>query len=433
MSANKINRYSQPIVTSSTLFHVKKVTMNPDAQTSPSGFCSPAEAAAFWKNINSTPFPSKLRQQGSSLDTLVNKVGPLKSDVSDIVLTVMFSDVFTTTHQTMFGPNAHPVLRKRSTQPIVNATFSKDNEAKPKTNTSKPIHGTKATIAALVSNKVLPKSTNPVFKEMFPATDLPHVNLVNGLPKVNKAIFNSLLISKLRAAKSCLKLKSTERLEADVVKHVSRLIDKSIISALNDKKNKKDMKPATAKATTSKPASKPAKKQKRRTVEFVTASAPDTTTPEVKPQPKADPPAPKPTSTLSTTDLSLSLIDEARVRSLVEKTTFNSLTDRELESLRSLDPDQANAHLYVPIEHYEHVISRLAPSVLIQCVRFANPGHSENFPRTTDLVNGFLCPPTSEYDNSPKSKLKKLAVHLQRPNYLAEILSYYETHPTSDS
>jgi hypothetical protein len=427
----KINQFQSPIVTSTTLFYVKTAKSTSDSQISPSGFCSSNEAAAFWKNLNPTSFPSKLRNQGPSVETIVRKVGPLKSDVSDIVLTVMFSDVLTTSHPSMFGPNAHPVLRKRSNQPSVKAADSKDNEAKPKTNISKPIKGAKATIAALVSNKIIPKSTNPSFKEMFPATDLPHIHLLNGLPKVNKAIFNSLLISKLRAAKTNLKLTSSDRLDSDVVKHISRLIDKSLVSALNTKKEVKDKKPANAKATAPPKPLKAKGKTTRRTVEFVSASV-DTTPSPAQSTPKADSSVPKPTPTLSMDDQTLSLIDEGRIKSIVGKPA-NCFTVRDLETLTSFDPEQINHHLYVRVEQVSDVYDDCAPSVIIQNIRVCNPESTGISPTPSQLVNGYLTTSSMSADYFGNTPVSKLLPHLKRIDYLSIIVDYFKTHVPRDA
>jgi len=260
-----------------------------------SGFLSIEEAKAFWKELSPSPFPSKLRSSGKSLQNILDSAGPLKKDVTDMVLTTIFSDVFSSTHQSMFGPNAHNVFRTRSTQPAPNADASKDNAPAPKTITPpKQPQGTKAILAFLVGKGVLPKSDHPVFTEMFPSTDLPHLTFVNGLPKCNRSVFNSLLVSRRRACKTALKYKSTDRLSHDIVRHVSRLIDSAMVNAFNDKKKKKEKKTKTSPpnpAKNTKPAQEPspvqtppkalkAKKEKKsktakKSVQFVSASTPE--------------------------------------------------------------------------------------------------------------------------------------------------------------
>jgi len=354
---------SYPIITSASLFHVKKQATKAE-DLSPSGFCSPAESAAFWKNLNPTPFPSKLRQQGPSVFTLASKVGPLKSDAADMCLTVLFSDLLTTTHPSMFGPYAHPVLRKRSKQPVTNAATSKDNVPPKKTTSTSTPKGTRAQIARLVQTRVIPKSDNQIsFSAMFPSTDLPHVNLVNGLPRINKAIFNSLLISKLRAAKTALNLPSKERISNDIVSHISRLMDKAIITALNSKKTKEEKRPAASNkaATTPKlpkeptaqpnPRSPKGKKTKKN-VEFV--SPKDTTTPtsSTKDQAKEEP-IPKPTVNASS-DNQLSLKDLQTIKSLND-CRLDQMSKAQVESILLLDHEQANHCLFIEIASIEDV------------------------------------------------------------------------------
>jgi hypothetical protein len=272
------------------------------------GFLSQKEAEAFWKKTNPQPFPKKLRSSPRSAETIIASLGPLKKDVSDLVLTTLFSDVFQTAHASMYGSEAHHVFRMRTTQPSGNAPDSKENPAAPKTN--KKIEqptGTKSQLAFLIRKGILPKSDNPVFTEMFPGTDLPHLHFVNGLPRANKTTFNALLVSRLRACKTALALKATDRLSKDLVVHVSRLIDKSMIKCYNDKKMKKTApkvsspRPPTTKDSTSavqvkdvKPKKKNVKKEKEtpRSIDFVSSTTPtpdpqqpSTSTLEVKYEP----------------------------------------------------------------------------------------------------------------------------------------------------
>jgi len=81
---------------------------------------------------------------------------------------------------------------------------------------------------------------------MFPSTNLPHVNLVNGLPKINRSLFNSLLVSKIRSCRTALNLPASARLHESIVKHICRLMDLAISAKLTAKQNER-RKPLTPK------------------------------------------------------------------------------------------------------------------------------------------------------------------------------------------
>jgi hypothetical protein len=229
-------------------------------------------------------------QTNGHISNLVNRTGPLKKDLADLVLMHLFSNVHLTCHQTMIGKKpqadfatalffdkAHALpahaYRTRKIQPSVNATDSKDNS--PNVSNTKPSPKTipkgKAAIAALVAAKVLPATAtldHTSFKTAFPGTTFPHISMLNGLPKCNKATFNSLLVSKLRAAKTELKLKSTDRLDKTIVIHVSRLIDRMFSLELKHRttqakeKSKKNPTPSLSLKTPSSPKKKTPKQKK---------------------------------------------------------------------------------------------------------------------------------------------------------------------------
>jgi hypothetical protein len=327
-------------------------------KTEPSPFLSKDEAAKFWAHLNPTPFPKALRSEGKSCSNTLDTIGPLKKDIKDIVLLHLFSSAHSTSHVTMFGPEAHPVFRTRTIQPSVNATDSKDNDASVKPprpsppSPKKQPKGTRAQLALLVESKVIPKSDHPSFQEMFPSTDLPHVNMINGLPKCKKSTFNALLISKLRAAKSCLKLKSTDRLPKAIVLHISRLIDLSIVNRLNDLKTK-------IKAKTQ-PAPKQKKKQQKkkqkkttRVVEFISATS---TGPETS-VPPPQPTLPQPTRNTVAEQTPITPIDPHSIAHL-------SLNDVKL--IQSIYSDVKQG---ASLQSYHDRIVSLGPQVLLRILQ----------------------------------------------------------------
>lgn len=250
--------------------------LDPTAQTSKND-----ESPSFPREKR-TPFP-----QVGYLFNEVNSLSQLKQDVKDLVLLANFSDVATTSHATLFGRNRHSFLRTRSSykkQPDEDVSSSKDNSDSKKATTNnktKPatppavIKG-KAAIAALIDAKILIKASNlehTSFETAFPGTTFPHLSMINGLPKCNRSTFNSLLISKLRAAKKVLGLKPTDRLSNEIVTFISRQIDKIFSLTLSKRKQQsEEKKKNTQKPLAPKEKAKKEKKTPQRTIEFVTPS-----------------------------------------------------------------------------------------------------------------------------------------------------------------
>lgn len=275
----------------------------------------PITASEFTELFNPTPFPSKLRvpfPQVGYLNNVVNSTSQLKSDVKLLVINHLFCDVNLTSHQSMVTQprTFQDFFRIRQKQPSVSATAKSDNpdESKKTTNPTKVSTkqlGPKEQIASLILAKVLPKQANVTessFDQVFPNTTLGYVHLVNGTAKLSRSLFNALLLSKLRAAKTYLKLDHREKLHKDVVLHISRLISKMALLKLNSLKSNareqklkkeiaipkttqpsEDSKPATSTKKKSKKATKKTKLDiEPKSIEFVSGAKPEVPLPSTE-------------------------------------------------------------------------------------------------------------------------------------------------------
>jgi len=179
-------------------------------------------------------------------------------------------------------------------QPVESASTSKDNQelensAKPQSLFRKGIEAAKAAsnqpkgyramLSALVESKHLPKSATVTFKDMFPGTTLPHVNLVNGQPRIDRSIYNDVLTSHLRKCKKILVIPSKTQLPKELVAHIRHLMDKALVSELKSKidnkgstKGKNTPQPATQAVKGGKKGSSRLSRQKQKTVEFISAT-----------------------------------------------------------------------------------------------------------------------------------------------------------------
>jgi hypothetical protein len=347
-------------------------------QPAPSNqYLSDAQAKLFWKSVNPTPFPKEKRTPFPQVGYLINSVnslGQLKQDLKDLVLLQLYSGTCLTSHPSMIGRQRHEFFRTRtsySKQPEKTASPSKDNQAKKDTPTnrppaSKPAPKGKAAIAAIIEAKVIPDASNldhTSFSTTFPGTTFPHLSLLNGLPKCNKATFNSLLTSKLRAAKKVLGLKATDRLEKELVLFVSRRIDKMFTlvleyrkqQALDKKKNPRTPSSAGTHSKAESPvAPKKTKKQKKtasRTIEFVSPAPPTIESLQetiaslqrqieaLKVQPA---PVQEPTTSSSTQDAQsiqhISLKEVETVQKLLSDSRNLKLTDKLIRHVQPMGP-----------------------------------------------------------------------------------------------
>jgi hypothetical protein len=84
----------------------------------------------------------------------------------------------------------------------------------------------------LIRDKILFSSkTTPKFSHLFPQTSWPNITFINGHPSIDRDLFNKLLTSRLRAAKSALKVDGAPaplRFSPSLLKEFQRMINLSI-------------------------------------------------------------------------------------------------------------------------------------------------------------------------------------------------------------
>jgi len=213
----------------------------------------------FNEMFQPTSFPKgkKIAFHGTELNRM-STITELRPDCTHYVLSTLFSDVYLTSHQLMITPKPTTVkefdqvfFRRRQNQPILNdkthirekTTPTPKKTTQRDVTTSNPTYSVKRAIALLTKEGIMPKSSTigpTSFDDTFPNTTLGHVKFIQGFPKIEKTLFNSLLISRLRALKSKLHLNPKSSLDKKVILHISRLIDHMIILKVENQRKKSD-------------------------------------------------------------------------------------------------------------------------------------------------------------------------------------------------
>jgi hypothetical protein len=178
------------------------------------------------------PLASPSAKTTSSLEKDLARVQHLRSDIQDFVLVTLFSDVSLQFPQRLLNvhktPTPHPFLfhRKKSVAQKVKPTTKTPV-------TSKPLYTTDAQIKGkLIRDRILfgQKST-PKFSALFPQTSWPNITFIQGHPTIDRDLFNKLLTSRLRAAKSSLQVDGApapRRFSPSLLKEFQRMINLSI-------------------------------------------------------------------------------------------------------------------------------------------------------------------------------------------------------------
>jgi hypothetical protein len=145
-------------------------------------------------------------------------------------------NLLTTTANVAAPPRAKQPLSKDS------SSVSKKTTSQ-KTPTSKDLD---LIIWTVSSGLFFEKGQYPTFSKLFPGTDLPHASNQLGTPWLSKDLFDKLLSSRLRQAKSALKAKGfyIDRLPKDFVVYQTRLINHSIRLEISSRKTIKKEKSA---------------------------------------------------------------------------------------------------------------------------------------------------------------------------------------------
>jgi hypothetical protein len=160
----------------------------------------------------------------------VLRVRNLKRDVQDHALLCLFScpRQFPVSH---LSNKKHDFLFLRKRQPTTKVGGSGKTTVKPVSFVETVKLTDQQMIGLFLRQGLLLGKKQLSFSQRFKGTSLPKVSFVNGLPSIPKNIFNSLLISQLRSAKSMLRNLGhfvPNRLPKSVVLRFSREIDSSL-------------------------------------------------------------------------------------------------------------------------------------------------------------------------------------------------------------
>jgi hypothetical protein len=215
----------------------------------------------------------------SDLDDDVTRISTLSPDIQDYVACVMFSSCSAQFPSRYIERSVHDHLLVRSRSPSQTPSSSGNSQRE------KPPLNTGQTLGLALSSKILfGRKSIPSFTVLFPGTSKPRVQLILGHPTIEKDLFNTLLLSKLRALKTAIRAAGhpcPKRLPSPVVAAMSRMIHRSLIALhFDSSQSVKKSKPKTSSRTyTSAPVV---------VKEFVRASNPID-----EPSPPADPDPPE--------------------------------------------------------------------------------------------------------------------------------------------
>jgi hypothetical protein len=208
---------------------------HPSSGTSPASHSSPfissKDAEQFWKDLRPTKFPAKLRANDNTLLPELRRLAQVASVLP--TSTSFYQEAF---HNTIRSKSRKVVSFFHCTWNLSNhyhrsPSSGKSPEAhKPLTNTGNSI------LDFIRSHEIL--KTAP-FEKVFPGTSFPYVTLVHGQPRIDKTIFNSLLVSLIRKVKSLSEIKSLKlkTLPKPVTLALTRFVNATILDHLTKKKN----------------------------------------------------------------------------------------------------------------------------------------------------------------------------------------------------
>jgi hypothetical protein len=170
----------------------------------------------------------------SPIEKDLSRVSHLRSDTQDYVLACLFSSVTLQTPAKNLSPTVHPFIQIRKTVKSTSKKSSGSGLNKPPTTLSE----TQITNLALRTKLLHGKKTTPKFSELFPQTTWPQVTLVQGHPRIDRSIFNSLLLSKIRSLKAEIGKEHTvpKSLSKNLILRFSRMIDLSLSIELTQRK-----------------------------------------------------------------------------------------------------------------------------------------------------------------------------------------------------
>lgn len=178
--------------------------------------------------------PKKPAPGSGPIEKDLARISHLREDTQEQVLLCLMSSV---TYQSPIKyystKDVHPFLNIRKRSAPIN---TKAPARPPALKQHSPLKEGQLQSLALKEKLLFSKDNTPKFSTLFPSTDLPHVTLLNGLPKIDKATFNALLLSRIRAIKSAVRNAGhicPKQLPRFIIRAVSHMIDRSLKSEVS--------------------------------------------------------------------------------------------------------------------------------------------------------------------------------------------------------
>jgi hypothetical protein len=207
-----------------------------------------------------------------------------KTDVQNDLLIAMFSDVKHQSSVNYFSPAPHSLFKTWKDPASFKDARNRTKVQPPTRHT--PLNDGQIKSILLSEGVLFSAKSTPTFSTLFPTTSFPHVTLVLGTPKIDRSIYNALLTSKIRSAKSRIAEQHhpvPKKFSKPMILEFSRLIDRSLLAELSKLKAAKS--PKKPISTKPKSPSQPKKPKKTdpipgRTISFVTAETKDDHSPE---------------------------------------------------------------------------------------------------------------------------------------------------------
>lgn len=208
-----------------------------------------------------SPRPNSKASSASPIEKSLNQIAHLKADVQEQVTLALFSACQLQSPNKNFDIRQnHDFIQSRRLPQSTSNIRSGPSPKKEKT--SKVMTDNQITNLALRSGILTGKKTTPIFSVQFPNTTWPSITLVLGHPRIDREVFNSLLLSRIRALKTLIAETGTpvpKQLSKNLVLRLSRMIDLGLSNEFHQRKlaNKK---PTVSPSSSAKAQAKAAKR-----------------------------------------------------------------------------------------------------------------------------------------------------------------------------
>lgn len=155
------------------------------------------------------------------------RISHCADDLQNHLLMVMFSNITLQSPVTNFSTKERHAFLSRKSAPRSN----KQTPAPSKSMINKQLTDGQIQSFLLRESLLYSKKATPKFSSLYPSTSVPKITLVLGTPKIDRSLYNTLLISSLRASKSKLS-ESGLPVPKKFSKHLVLLFSRQICLAL---------------------------------------------------------------------------------------------------------------------------------------------------------------------------------------------------------